>query len=341
MPDSATPDAEPSPVRIMNMASAFYESSVLLTGTTLGVFTALARHPGSPASAIARECGLDSVKARLLLDACVALGLATKEGNAYRNSDEADRFLIPGSATDLSQALMYNRDVYPAWGKLAELIRTGRPVEKPEMHLGDDPERTGAFARAMHARVLAIGRGVIPLLDLGGCNQLLDIGGGTGAYASLIVSAHPDIHCTVLDLPRIVASAPGLHAGTPGSNRIAFIGDDYHTASFPANNDVILMFGVLHQECPEAIETMLRRAAAALKPDGRIYIMDLMTDCSRARPRFSALFALNMALTTEHGWVFSSDDLEEWLSTAGFTGFECRPLPDPLPHWLASATRKA
>jgi len=338
---SATPESGISPLRIMNIACAFYESSVLLTSVSLGIFKALAKAPGSSTSAVAGQCGLDAEKTRLLLDACVALELAKKEGDGYSNSDEASQYLVSGSPTDLSQALMYNRDVFPAWTNLEELIKTGKPVDNPEAHLGRDPQRTQAFARAMHARVLSIGRGVIPLLDFGGCSKILDIGGGTGAYASLITAANPGINCTVLDLPRIIDAAPALHAGSPDSNRITFIADDYHTASFPGDNDVILIFGVLHQEHPEAVASILSRSAAALKPGGRIYIMDMMTDGSRTQPKFSALFALNMALTTQHGWVFSSEDLEKWLRDAGFSQYKCQPLPDPLPHWLARANRKS
>ena len=51
------------------------------------------------------------------------------------------------------------------------------------------------------------------------------------------------------------------------------------------------------------------------------------------------LFAVNMALTAENGWVFSADDLEEWLTAACFINFECHPLPPPMPHWLATAVR--
>lgn len=340
MKHRANPKSGISPLRIMDMACAFYESSVLLTSVSLGIFTALAKVPGSSTSTVSDQCGLDAEKTRLLLDACVALELATKKGDGYWNSDETSRYLVSGSPTDLSQALMYNRDVFPAWRNLEELIRTGDPVDDPEAHLGHDPHCTQAFARAMHARVLSIGRAVIPLLDLGDCSKILDIGGGTGAYASLIVAANPGVNCTVLDLPQIIAAAPALHAGSPNSNRITFMADDYHTASFPGDNDAILIFGVLHQEHPDAIASILTRSAAALKSKGRIYIMDMMTDGSRTQPKFSALFALNMALTTHHGWVFSSQDLETWLSAAGFSDYKCQPLPNPLPHWLAQANLK-
>jgi hypothetical protein len=108
----------------------------------------------------------------------------------------------------------------------------------------------------------------------------------------------------------------------------------------PGGNDAVIFFGVLHQEDPVAIRALLRRANQALVPGGMISVLDMMTDSSHTAPKFSALFALNMALTTEHGWVFSEDELKSWLLEAGFEDFFCRPLSPPMPHWLASA-RKA
>jgi hypothetical protein len=46
-----------------------------------------------------------------------------------------------------------------------------------------------------------------------------------------------------------------------------------------------------------------------------------------------------MALTTEHGWVFSDDELKEWLCQAGFVSAETRPAPPPMPHWLVTARK--
>jgi hypothetical protein len=65
----------------------------------------------------------------------------------------------------------------------------------------------------------------------------------------------------------------------------------------------------------------------------------MMTDQTRTQPPFSALFALNMSLTTTNGWVFSDSDLKNWLTQTGFTNFQCSPLAPPMPHWLASAEK--
>ena len=85
------------------------------------------------------------------------------------------------------------------------------------------------------------------------------------------------------------------------------------------------------------IQDICKRAYAALEPGGVIYVLDMMTDASHASPQFSALFAVNMALTTENGWVFSDQELHGWLEEAGFKGCVTAQVPPPMPHWLVSA----
>ena len=77
------------------------------------------------------------------------------------------------------------------------------------------------------------------------------------------------------------------------------------------------------------------------KPGGCVYVLDLMTDPTHTQPKFSALFAVNMALTTQNGWVFSDEEVQSWLTEAGFRDFSCRPLPPPMPHWLATARKES
>ncbi len=198
--------------------------------------------------------------------------------NRYRNTPEAALFLVPGSPADLSGAIRYNRDVHAARGRLKEMALSGNPVEKPEFHLGGDPERTRTFVMAMHGRALGTGRAVVPLLSPAGRRRVLDV----------------------------VA---------------------------------VLFFGALHQEDPDAIRGLLRRTHEALAPGGLVYVLDMMTDASRTCPKFSALFSVNMALTSENGWVFSDEDLRGWLTEAGFRDVSVRPVGPPLPHWLASARK--
>ncbi|MDD2366858.1 MAG: methyltransferase [Desulfuromonadaceae bacterium] len=328
-----------TPNKIIKMASAFYDSCLLFTASDLGVFAKLAEYGSADAKTLAGALQVDLRGIRLLLDACVALDLLIKDGDFYKNTAEAALFLVPGSPADLSGAIKYNRDVYPAWGELKSFVESGRPVEKPEEHLGLNSERTRTFVMSMHYRALAIGRAVVGELDLAGCKKLLDVGGGPGTYSVLISQKYSEIQCTVMDLPDIVAIADGLIAQQGCQERVKTLGGDYRTAPFPDGNDVVNFFGMFHQESPESILALLKKAYNSLNPGGVVNIMDMMTDHTHTKPLFSALFAVNMALTTDNGWVFSDTELLRWLNEAGFTDCLVKPLPPPMPHTFASARK--
>jgi len=329
-----------NPARIISMASAFYDSCVLFSASDLGVFAKLAELGSADAVTLSSALQLDLRGARLLLDACAALDLLKKDGDLYQNTPEGTMFLVPCSPGDLSRAIRYNRDVYPAWGKLNTLVKSGKPVEKPEAHLGLDAERTRTFVLSMHYRALAIGRAVIGELNLAGCKKLLDVGGGPGTYSVLISKAYPEIECTVLDLPDVVKIADELIRQQGCQEHVSILAGDYRTMPFPEAVDVVNFFGMFHQESPESIRSLLKKAHNALNPGGIVNIMDMMTDHTHTKPAFSALFAVNMALTTENGWVFSDEELTGWLQEAGFADCVVKPLPPPMPHSFASASKK-
>jgi ubiquinone/menaquinone biosynthesis C-methylase UbiE len=327
------------PSRIIEMASAFYHSCILFTASDAGIFDVLSRAPGATAGQVAQSCDLDPRGARLLLDAATAINLLVKTGDAYSNSGEAETFLVSSSPGYLGGAIRYNRDVYPAWGKLDAFARSGEPVERPGLHLGDDTDRTRTFVHSMHHRAMAIGRAVVPRIPTDGVHHVLDVGGGPGTYSCLLAQANPDITCTVIDLPGVVAVADELIGEQGMDDRVKTQPGDYHECTFPGEQDLVLFFGMLHQESPESIGDLLRRAFDALVPGGRVCVLDMMTDATRTQPPFSALFAVNMALTTQHGWVFSDAEINAWMSEAGFVDPACAPLPPPMPHWLACARK--
>lgn len=314
---------------IVDLASAYYGSAVLFAALDCDVF------------ALVERGELDASKRgmRLLADACVAEGLLEKRGGEYFNTPAGKAALVPGGPADLTKAIRYNRDVYPAWGRLAEFAKSGKPVERPAIHLGEDAERTKAFAASMFGRAMGIGRGIVPMLGrLEG--RVLDLAGGPGAYAILMCKANPGLSAVTVDLPAISREAAGYVAGAGLSERIECRAGDYHSDEYEAESfDAVTIFGALHQESPEAIVSILKRARAALRPGGKLFVLDMMTDATHTAPKFSALFALNMALTTDDGWVFSDEELKGWMREAGFAPGETRPAPPPMPHWLVAATR--
>ena len=323
---------------IVDLASAYYGSAVLFAAIDNDVFARVEAGEFASAAEAALPRGV-----RLLLDACVAEGLLEKNDGVYSNTAAGRMALVPGGPADLTKAIRYNRDVYPAWGRLADFARTGKPVERPEIHLGEDPVRTKAFAASMFGRAMGIGRSVVPMVDLeapveGGEIRLLDLAGGPAAYAILLCQENPSLKCVTVDLKAISAEAAGYVERFGLRDRIECRAGDYHADTYEKGAyDAVTIFGALHQESPAQIVDILKRAHDALKPGGRLFVLDMMTDATRTAPKFSALFAVNMALTTENGWVFSDEELKGWMREAGFRPGETRAVPPPMPHWLVTA----
>lgn len=330
---------QPSPARIMDLANAFQGSALLLATVETGLFAHVAAHPGSHLEPIARTLSLDIRATHMVLDACCALGLLIKQGEGYHPSPESAAFLAPGQPGDLSGALAYNRTVYPHWGNLSAFLRSGRPVQTPGNHLGGSREATRGFVMAMHARAQAMAPAILAHIDLSPHHRMLDLACGPGVFSVLAAARNPELHCTLFDLPRILDVTKSLISNSPAIDRLTLHPGDFHVQPFPGDMDLVTIFGALHQESADAIRKILRGTFAAMVPGGRILVLDMMTDASRTQPAFSTLFSITMGLTTSNGWAFSDTDLASWMCEAGFVDYSCKPLPPPLPHWLATARK--
>ncbi|HUB31893.1 MAG TPA: methyltransferase [Bryobacteraceae bacterium] len=325
------------PNRVTSLVTSFYGSATLFAAAELGVFAELAHLRKSSAVEIAATLKLDLRSTTLLLDACVALGLLEKDGGFYRNSLDAETYLVPGRPFDLSTLIRVSRQVYPLWTELPEFVRTGMPVDRGDDDKEKDSELLTAQLLSQHVRTLAIGRPVIRRLDLQGRKRLLEVGAGPGTYSVLISLEFPQLHCTILDRPEVIKIASALISQQGSSQHVSALAGDYLSAPFPPGNDVVLMFGFLHREAKEQIPVLIRRAAESLNPGGVLYVMEVMTDETHTMPSFSALYALNVALTRPTGHIFSHAELQGWMEQAGLRDFSVEMLPPPVPHWLAHA----
>jgi hypothetical protein len=241
---------------IMRMATAYWDSATLLAAVEVGLFDAL-RHGPQTAAQVADEKRLDARAVVMLLDACLALGLVRRAGGGYALTEAAGSLLTTNGTGSLVTAILWSRDQYAAWGRLAETVRTGEPAVNPALHLGGDPEQTRTFVRAMHERALGMARAVVRFLDLEGCRTLLDVGGGPGTYATLLARYYPGLHVTVMDLPAVTAVAREFIEEAGMTGRVAVQPGDATSGEYGAGQwDAVLFSGVLHQMSPATIGRM-------------------------------------------------------------------------------------
>jgi predicted O-methyltransferase YrrM len=328
----------PNPGLLMQVATAHRASVALFTAAELDVFSVLAGGART-ADEVARAIGVTHIESlRLVLEMCVTSGLLQRaEGvdGGFENSPTTDFFLVRGRPSYIGAGLQYAADLYPAWGRLTDLVRTGKPPLPPDTILGDDKEKTRHFVLAMQQRAQGIGTVLSAMIDLTGCRRLLDVGGGPGTYSMRLIDKTPGLSSTVLDLPGVLAVTREIVADAGYADRVTLLPGDYLTTDFGVGYDAVLLSGMMHRETAEGCQLLLRKAAAALNPGGRILVSDVFYDDDRkVTPPFAMEFALHMMLTSDHGSAHARTEMARWMAGVGTVSVEVRPLPPPNPHTL-------
>lgn len=332
--------------RFMQIATGYWPASVISAAVQLGVFDIL-EGKGSSAKEVASRLNAPAGHVAELLDALAALDILEKwtepgqpvaKDPVYRIRPSAAQFLTRSGAWCILDALQYNTDLYALWGRLADCIKSGKPVIPVGAHLGGDPERTRRFALGMHSRALAMAPVLTPALDMKGRTRLLDIACGPGTFSTQLAERYAGLEVTLFDLPPVLAVAKTLVADRPCAPRVHFSPGDYHSDPLPTGFDAVLYSGALHQEDPAFAASLFKAIYEAMEPGGRLFVVDMMLQPGRTEPVFSILFSINMMLTSPAGRVYSEDEVRRLLSQAGFEDTNCKRLTD-CPYWVVTADK--
>jgi cyclopropane fatty-acyl-phospholipid synthase-like methyltransferase len=190
-------------------------------------------------------------------------------------------------------------------------------------------EWTTAFIAAMHRNAAVRAPLVVRAAGLDGARRMLDVGGGSGAYAIAFARASQDLLVEVFDLPTVLPIAQSHIEEAGLTDRITTRAGDLRTDDLGSGFDLILLSAICHMLGNASNEDLLGRCFSALSPGGRVLIQDFILEPDRTSPRSAALFALNMLVGTPQGSTYTSEEYRSWLSNAGFVDVEHIGLPGP------------
>lgn len=298
---------------LQNLLWNFASHRTVTTAAKCGILSRLARAPAT-VEAISEDLDLAPEACDKVVRALVSLGILECDEPVFRLVPDLEPLFSQGP-DDLAAFLQHSHQMYENWGENLETwLRTGSWPRREKK-----PEEVLAFARAMRGVGIRTAKTVVEYIDLEGVSSMLDIGGSLGHWAQVICEKAPGIRATVFDIPETAAAGRDLYRGTELEGRITFVGGDYLEGDLGRGYDLILIANVLHQELAEHASGMIRRAADALAPGGRLCVVEFQIDPDRCGPEMGTLFAIHMR---DFGDTWTEADISSWMLDAGLQSVE-------------------
>lgn len=304
---------------LTTLALSFQKSRIFLTAYELGIFTAIGKKD-KPSSQVADELGSAKRHTDRLMNALCALGLLKKTNDRFSNTPLSLKYLV-SSSPDFIRGIMHNAHMWNNWSNLTQTIRRGRPATNVIMNKRGEGWLE-PFIAAMHERAAKSASAIVKSLDLSHVSRVLDVGGGSGAYAMAFARKRKGITATVFDLPSVVSMTKRYIKKEGLLNKVKVVAGDFNTDSLGSGYDLVFLSAIVHMNSFKQNGALVRKAARALLGNGQIVIQDFLMDDDRVNPPVGSFFALNMLLATESGDTYTVSEARIWLKEAGFTNIK-------------------
>lgn len=305
-----------SEAHILTVASAFRQSKILLTSIELGVFSLLGSRELT-AKDVAFELQTDEDTTERLLNSLTALGFTTKYRNHYKNTSDSLRFLDKISPDYLGSLLHMNLN-WESWGKLTEVVRTGKSIYK-NLYEERSDEFIKAYVDSVHRSYNYEAEGVSKAITLKNVTKMMDLGCGSGMYSIEFMKRNPDMEVVLMDYPKVIPiTEKYMEQAKLNTNNYRFIAGKVKDDDFESGFDLIYASFLFEEFTIWENMDIMRKCFNSLNKGGRLIIHENFINNDRTSPLHSVVYSLNLKLHTENGNTFSENDYWIMLKEAGF-----------------------
>jgi len=333
------------PSHIMQTATAFFASKVLLTAVGMDLFTTLGDSRLS-AARLGEALSLHPRGWYDFFDALVALGFLEREGDGpegrYKNTPQTAAFLNKKSPRYIGGlAEMLNSRLFGFWNDLGTALRSGKPQNetrhggKPIFEaLYANPAALVQFLDAMTGFQAANFELLAQQFDFTRYKTVCDVGGALALLSRIVGARHPHLSFTSFDLPPVMPLAQKHISEAGMQGRITAVAGDFFQEDLP-KADVVTMGNILHDWNLEKKKTLIAKAYAALPSGGALIVIENIIDDARRENAFGLLMSLNMLIEFGDAFDYTGADFRAWCGHAGFARFDFIRLAGPTSAAIA------
>lgn len=310
------------PLSIYRYRDGLYAVDLITAALKLDFFSWLAAHPGTVTD-ICEHFGFAERPVDVMITLFVANGWILRKGDLLEVAPVAREHLCADSIWYLGPyyASLHER---PIARDFLEVLKSDKPAgwsgDKAsfDWHQAMEDETFARnFTAAMDCRGIYLARALATHLDLMGRKRLLDIGAGSGIYASAIVAAHTDVRAVVLDQAPVDRIARTLLEERGVSDRVEVaVGNMFD--GLPPDCDVHLFSNVLHDWGVKEVRQLLQISYDTLPVGGLLVIHDAFIDPAKSGPLHVAEYSCLLMHSTQ-GKCYSVGEYAALLAEVGFT----------------------
>ncbi|MGJ8622965.1 MAG: methyltransferase [Yoonia sp.] len=192
-----------------------------------------------------------------------------------------------------------------------------------------DPDTIAKYSQLMADSQVLVAEDTLAMVDFKNAQEMLDVGGGTGAFLTAVGQAHPHLALRLFDLPAVVPAAHSRLSVAGLLDRAEVVAGSFRDDPLPAGADLISLVRVLYDHSDDTVAQLLASVFRALPDGGRIVVSEPMTGGDRPERAGDAYFALYcMAMRT--GRARSAAQIAALLRDAGFTDITTPRAPRPF-----------
>jgi demethylspheroidene O-methyltransferase len=312
-----------------DLVAGFVYSQILAAYVETGLFDQLNGQLRS-VDEIAGHTKLGREAAERLLRAGQALKLAESPQNGLWTLGEAGAPLSanPGAIAMIRHHNLLYRDLADPVTLLAKDRReqTALSAYWTYASRAEGEGDTAGYSALMAATQPMVWQQILPAYRFGAHQRMLDIGGGSGAFANAVKVANPALRVGIFDLPAVIDHAKlrlgdgddtDLHAGS------------FKTDSIPADYDLVTLVRILHDHDDDVVEALLAKIHLALPRGGRLLIVEPMAESSGAQRMGDAYFGLYL-WAMGSGRPRSQSQYRHMLQKAGFSAVKAIKTDLPI-----------
>ena len=306
--------------KIWDAMLSVFNSQAIAVALELEIFEGLTEP--STLEEIANKLGYSLRGMKALMPMLKVQGLLDRHKGSYQLNNLSRAYMLKESPYYWGPFFSRRAEAFPNYKMILENIRDGETVEAREAADGwesgqMEPEAAKAVTDFMHCHSITSAVGLAHSCDFSGVQKLLDVGGGSGCYASALANHYPEMQCTIMELAAVCEVAKDYIQKAGVSDRVDTKAADMFREVWPEGYNAHFYSNIFHDWSVETCEELAQKSFDALAPSGRICLQEILFDEGGDEPYPAAAFSFFMTQGTK-GQQYTLNQLESILGKAGF-----------------------